>query len=167
MAQRPDPLSAVGSRSIFSGQRGTTLVELVVASSLVALVGVFIAYASSGTSRDLHQVKGAGLAISEAQAARFRLLGDSKAASSLTCTSDTTYNLTLGEMPQITLVEYRLSDRKLIRWDSATSNEIVVATRVGGLECHDDGQGEISVNLRFGDAEPAFRLHMTATEVGI
>jgi Tfp pilus assembly protein PilV len=147
------------------GERGTTLMELMIAAVLATVVAMFLAALTSALAQQGASVEQGTSDLTQAQLARGRLLIDAKAATSIVCGASDTFNVTIGVAPSATLIEYRRTGSNLIRWNSSTDSNIIVALQLRDIVCTDLGADGVEVTMTFGTEANPMRLFVAAAEV--
>jgi len=149
-----------------SGQRGHTLIEVVVASTLFV---VFIAglYGATGVLFSLLDIQRDRTdTLMAMNVARARLVADSRGVSSVGCIGSGTLELsTLGGGPPQT-VEYSSDGVHLVRWASAENKDYYVVDGLSGISCRTlSGGAGVELAMTFGEAPDQFALYVTLLEL--
>jgi type II secretory pathway pseudopilin PulG len=148
-----------------SPERGTSLIELLIATTLFSLVSVFMYSAASEVSALQLEQQTRTRAATNANVARARVLGDATTATSALCADASTLSLSIGLGPA-TLVEYYVSDGELVRWTLPPDKESLVAEDVAALDCFSFGSDGIAVDLDLGTADHPFHVFMRISDSG-
>ncbi len=148
-----------------SPERGASLVELLVATTLFALVSVFMYSSVIDVSALQLEQHTRAQAATNANVARTRVLGDATTATSALCADSSTLSLSIGSGPA-TLVEYYVSEGDLVRWALPPDKESLVAEDVAALGCFSFGSDGIAVDLDLGTADHPFHVFMRISDSG-
>lgn len=148
------------------GERGHTLIEVIVASTLFV---VFIAglYGATGVLFSLLDIQRDRTdTLLAMNVARARLVADARGVSSIGCIGSGTLELsTIGGGPPRT-VEYSSDGVHLVRWASVDNKDYYVADGLSGISCHTlSGDAGVEVAMTFGEAPDQFALYLTLLEL--
>lgn len=154
-----------GARSR-NGERGHTLIEVIVASTLFV---VFIAglYGATGVLFSLLDIQRDRTdTLMAMNVARARLVADARGVSSVGCVGSDTLELsTTGGGPPRT-VEYSSDGVHLVRWASVDNKDYYVADGLSGISCQTlSGGGGVELSITFGEAPDQFALYVTLLEL--
>lgn len=143
------------------GQCGTTLIEVMVASTIFVLfiAGMYSATAIFYSLVDIQHHRTDSLTAMNV--ARSRMIADARGASGVACSgSDTLEFTTTGGGPPQT-VEYTSDGEHLVRWESVSNKDYWVADGVGSLDCDiRSGHAGIDVAVTFGSGDDRFALYL-------
>ena len=148
------------------GQRGHTLIEVVVASTLFV---VFIAglYGATGVLFSLLDIQRDRTdTLMTMNVVRTRLVADARGVTSIGCIGSNTLELsTVGGGPPHS-VEYRSDGTHLVRWASADNKDYYVADDLTAISCQPlSGGAGVQLSLTFGGAPDHFALHVSLLEL--
>jgi hypothetical protein len=148
------------------GERGHTLIEVVVASTLFV---VFIAglYGATGVLFSLLDIqRDRTETLLAMNVARARLVTDARGVSDIGCVGSGTLELsTTGGGPPRT-VEYSSDGVHLVRWASVDNKNYYVADGLSGINCQTlSGGAGVEVTMTFGEAPDQFALYVTLLEL--
>jgi hypothetical protein len=146
-------------------QRGTTLLELIVVSTLFAAMSTFIFSAGTTFSEVLTEQRGRSATFTNGNVTRMRLLGDADSSSSVACAAADRLQFTVGGIPA-TLVEYYIRSGELVRWTLPPDHESLVAANASALTCSDLGSDGIAVGIDMGGTIHPYHLHFRVSESG-
>ena len=146
-------------------ERGTTLVELMVASTLFSVVGLAIVSVGGDFSRTLAAQMEMEDTYTRSNVVRARLLGDAGASSVVDCIGSGDIAFTLDD-PGATSVEYYLDGNDLIRWSHPPDKETPVVDSVSAFECNDLGSDGVYVSLSLGNDDYPYHLHFRVSDSG-
>lgn len=143
-------------------ERGTTLIEVMVASTIFVL---FVAgmYSATGMFYSLVDIqRNRTDSLTAMNVSRSRIIADARGASSIACPGSGTVEFTTtgGGPPRI--VEYTSDGDRLIRWESVDNKNYWVADGVSSLDCDLlSGNAGVEVAVMFGKADDRFALHLS------
>ncbi len=147
-----------------SSQSGMTLLEVILTSSIVALLITVIAGASTGFARQTAAFRELTDNFTSSHVARDRLMADAEQAASFLCNGPSVFRIvTDGVSGPVTTIEYRLTTGQLHRVRLDTGQDITVARRLLSLSCTDAGAGELHAAMAFGTLSKNTRLVFTVT----
>ena len=146
-------------------QEGFTLVELLVAGTLMGVFGLLFASAGSTFFRTMSALDLRTNNIGNAEVAEQRLISDVEAASSVSCPDTDKVAVTIGESAQ-TLVEYRLEGDRLLRWSLPPDKDSLVAEPVESFACNSFGPDLVELDADLGAGKEILHLAMTVTAAG-
>ena len=144
-------------------QDGFTLVELLVAGTLMGIFGLLFASAGSTFFGAVTTLDARTANVGNAGVAQQRLLSDARGASSTLCSDADKVSFTIGSGMQ-TLVQYRVEDKKLLRWSFPPDRDSLVAQPVQSLACGSLGPDLTEIDLQMGSGNDRLRLAMTISE---
>jgi len=145
-----------------AGERGTTLIEVMVASTIFVL---FVAgmYSATGMFYSLVDIqRNRTESLTAMNVARSRMIVDARGVASIACPGSDTLEFTTtgGGTPRT--VEYTTDGEHLVRWASEDNKNYWVADGVSSLECDVlSGNVGVEVALMFGRADDRFALHLS------
>jgi len=143
-------------------ERGTTLIEVMVASTIFVL---FVAgmYSATGMFYSLVDIqRNRTDSLTAMNVSRSRIIADARGVSGIACPGSGTLELTTtgGGVPRT--VEYTTDGTHLVRWASEDNKNYRVADGVSSLECDVlSGNAGIEVAVMFGGADDRFTLHLS------
>jgi prepilin-type N-terminal cleavage/methylation domain-containing protein len=147
-------------------ERGMTLVELMIASTLFAVIALSIVSAGADFTDTLSEQMAVEDVYTRSNIVRARLLGDFRAAGATTCIGAGDLGFTLSGVPSVD-VEYFLVGSDLVRWTSSPVKETPVASEVSSIECSNLGIDSVFVTITLGTAEQPYRIHFRASKGGV
>ncbi len=130
-------------------ERGTTLIELIVVSTLFATMSILMFTVGTTFSEVLTEQRGRSATFTNGNVTRMRLLGDANSSRSVACATADRLRFTVGGTPA-TLVEYYVRDGELVRWTLPPDHESLVARNTSALTCTDLGIDGIAVDFDMG-----------------
>ncbi|MFQ5477918.1 MAG: type II secretion system protein J [Candidatus Binatia bacterium] len=146
-------------------EAGMTLLELMVASTLFALLAVAFSSAWGDFAHMMRFLERGTAVFVDSGVSRSRVFADAQRASGLACSSGEFLSLTNGEQPFQTMVEYSLQEGRFERWSMPPDHSVVVAEGLETLACTDLGDAGVEVKLDFA-AKPKRRgLYLAILEV--
>ena len=147
-------------RTLRKSECGATLVELMVATVLFAVLGVLLLSAGVTTAEVLATQQARTAMATGANVARTRILGDARTATAAGCADASTFSITVGT----TLIEYSIANGNLVRWSLPPDLTSLVAEDVSGLGCTSYGTEGVLVDLDLGSAESPFHLYVRISD---
>jgi len=144
-------------------ESGVTLVELVIASTLMAIVSTYLFSAGGTFAEVLVEQDGRTSTFTNANVTRARLLGDATIATSIICSASDRLLFNVDGPPAM-LIEYAVSNSKLTRWSQPPNKETLVAPDVTALTCSDLGAAGLVVGINIGDSIHPYYLHLRMSE---
>ncbi len=144
-------------------ERGFTLVELLVAGTLMGVFGLLFASAGSSFFQAMAALDLRTDNLASAEVATARLLADAAAASNVACAAPDRVAITIGQGAE-TLVEYRLQGTRLVRWALPPDADSLVAEPVQKLACASQGTGLVEVDADIGGPGEKVHVAMTVSE---
>lgn len=145
------------------GQKGFSLVELLITSTLFALVLMAVMTSGSVFSQVLFEQNHRTLAASDANVVRTRILGDARVATSFLCADTATLSMDIGPGGS-TVVQYWVEDERLVRWTLPPDQTSLVAEDVATLSCTALGADDVSVAIALGAAQNLFGLNVRISQ---
>jgi type II secretory pathway component PulJ len=146
--------------TLVSGASGHTLLELMIATTLISLFAILIGVVSSAYFGLLTDMQKRTENVREANIVRARMIGDAKRAASAVCSSTTTVLFTIGEGGLETQVEYATSGGSLLRWVSAPERQVRLVEGITALACTDGGDEGLEVDLDMGTSREPYHLYL-------
>lgn len=147
-------------RAASTTDRGATLVELMVATALFAVLGVLL-LSAGGTMAEVFASQQSRTAMATgANVVRTRILGDARSATGAGCADSSTLSITVGT----TIVEYSVSDGELLRWSLPPDHSSLVAENVSSLSCTSYGADGVLLDLDLGSAESPYHLYVRISD---
>jgi prepilin-type N-terminal cleavage/methylation domain-containing protein len=140
-------------------ERGHTLLELTVASTIVSIFAVVLASASTAFFGLLDDLHARAQNLRSANMIRARLLGDARATTTATCAGGAALQFQAGEGAGVSQIEYTTSEGTLLRWVSTTDRQTALAEHVSSLACDDLGERGLEVDVVLGAAERPLYLY--------
>ncbi len=154
-----------GHRRAGSSERGASLLELLIASTLFSLV-LLSAFSWSGslsaTLRDQYTIQDQ---FSAANVTRMRILGDADSSSSVYCHGADQLRLHLGTTPART-VTYETAGGKLLRSSTPGNRAAVLVDDIESLVCDDLGEDGIRVDIGLGSRQLPYHFHLKVSAGG-
>ena len=158
----PGPGAGAGAGS---SERGASLLELLIASTLFSLV-LLSAFSWSGslsaTLRDQYAIQDQ---FSAANITRMRILGDADSSSSVYCHGSDQLRLRLGTSPART-VTYETAGGKLLRSSTPGNRAAVLVDEIQSLVCDDLGNDGIRVDIGLGSQKLPYHFHLRVSAGG-
>jgi len=146
-------------------QHGVTLIELMISTTLMATLSVFMLSAGTEFSQTLLEQEHRTDVYTQANVLRSRVLGDARRAASVLCPNSDTFSLTLLTVPP-TFVEYHVIDGDLMRWSLPPDHEVLVAEDVETLSCTSLGLDGLFVSVAMGTTDHPFHMHVRVSSTG-
>jgi hypothetical protein len=142
-----------------------TLVELIVASTLLAIFSTYLYGAGETFNSVLAEQDARAIAITNAHVARARILADADAAVSASCLGTDGFSFITSVSPP-KVIEYRNDTEKLIRNMNIPGHdtENPVADGLTDLTCTSLGTAGIEMNLGFGTSEHPLDVYVMVAE---
>jgi prepilin-type N-terminal cleavage/methylation domain-containing protein len=156
---------ASGPKTPGHRQRGMTLVELMIATTVMASLSVFMLSAGQDFSETLVEQQQRTDVYTRANVLRMRLLGDARRASSAICPDSDTLSITLSTDPS-TFVEYYVANGDLVRWTLPPDHESLIAEDVQSITCTSLGTDGLFVSVEMGTADHPYHMHVRVSDTG-
>ncbi len=151
-----------------TSESGVTLIETVIASTMITFVATILAASAGGFARNVSELREATDVLVEVQTARNRLMSDVADAATFICSAADVFRiLTDGVSPPISTIEYRQTAGDLHRINTTTGLELTVAKDLAAIACTDAGGGELDVTMTFGVLDTQTRLRLRVTDAGV
>ena len=148
-----------------SSERGASLLELLIASTLFSLVLLSAFGWSSSLSSTLRDQYTIQDQFSAANITRMRILGDADSSSSVYCHGSDRLRLHLGTTPART-VTYETAGGKLLRSSTPGNRAAVLVDDIQSLVCDDLGIDGIRVDIGMGSQELPYHFHLRVSAGG-
>lgn len=142
-----------------------TLVELMVASTLLAVFSTYLFGAGETFNAVLAEQDTRAISIMNAHVARARILADADAALSASCIGGDGISFLASATPP-EMIEYRNENEQLIRRMNVPGHDVEhpVADGLTDLACTSLGIAGIEMNLGFGSDEHPFNLYVMVAQ---
>ncbi len=151
-------MTSVGHNS----ESGMTLLEVILAMTLAAVLSVFLMSSSGDFLFTLEEQDGRTVVLMNANVARARMIADTEGASSVSCSASDLLLINSGG----TSIEYSVSDGELLRWSLPPGEDSLVAESAVSLDCTDLGTDGVAVGVTLGDSIHPYYLHIRVSETG-
>jgi len=145
-------------------ERGATLIETMIASTLFAALSVAMVSAGSTFSQAEREQFTRTTAATSANVVRTRVLADAEASDSVLCADASTLSLTLDGGS--TVVEYYVTDGDLVRWALPPDKESLIAENVNMLACQSFGPAGLVTDFSLGTLDHPHHVYMRVSDSG-
>jgi len=153
-----------GRRHCDRGQRGATILEMVIAATLFAGMSVSICAAGATFSDVLAEQFEMQETYTSSNVTRMRFLGDADSSTAVSCAAMDRLSFTLGGSPGID-VEYYIDSGELVRWADPPDKTSLVASGAATLDCIEVGPDDVYAVVALGTTEHPYYLlvHVTSS----